>query len=103
MIQNVKLAIGAGKGGGISGAANGRSGGAAVLRLGRTKTGLARRSTGLGGTLAAAVRFTSALIRGSLPDLPPDLRLVFRSGRAFAIEHPTLLATPSAVNCAPAT
>ena len=103
--QNVKLAIGAGKGGGISGTTTCRSGTLAVFRVGRAGAGLrlAMRSAGLGGTLAAA-RFTSPLLCGrSLTDLPPDLRLVFRSGRAFAIEPPTVLATPSAVNCAPAT
>jgi len=98
----VKLAIGAGKGGGgIAGAAIWRSITATTaFRVGRSGASfpLGARSAGLGGRFAA-VRFTSELLSWrSLTDLPPVLRPVFRSGRAFAIEGPTLLATPGAVN-----
>jgi hypothetical protein len=98
----VKLAIGAGKGGAISGAGICRSGAAmtTAFRVAGSGTGflVAAPSARFGG-LFAAVRCTSALlIWRSFADLPPVLRPVFRSGRAFAIERPTLLATPGPVN-----
>jgi hypothetical protein len=100
--QNVKLAMGAGKGGAISAAAIWRSGVATTtaFRVGRSGTGflLGEPSAGFGGCFAG-VRFTSARLSWrSFADLPPVLRPVFRSGRAFAIERSTLLGTPGAVN-----
>ena len=86
--------MGAGKGGGFSGIPT------TAFRVGRVGTAflLGASAAGLAARLVTA-RFSSALLSWrSLADLPPILRPVFRSGRAFAIEHPTLLATPGAVN-----
>ena len=96
--QNVKLAIGAGKGGATAGAVICRSAGAtAGFRAGRSRTAFGSETPSAGfGACFAAVRFVSAL--PSLADLPPVLRPAFRSGRAFAMERATLLATPGSVN-----
>ena len=100
--QNVKLAMGAGKGGAISGAAICRSGAGDDHRLPRRaeRDGLpARGAVGwLGGRFAAVALHLCAAELALLGGLAPVLRPVFRSGRAFAIERSTLLATPSAVN-----
>ncbi len=108
----MKLAIGAGRGGGISGFTACRSATTVALRrigLGETGARAAARIGGFTGRSVDAARFAAARFavgrfssalgpRRFLTDLAPVFRPAFRNGRAFAIERPTLLATPGAVN-----